>query len=347
MNESEALGFSGLVDLAARSFGGRALVASDEFFAAKENLLEPGRGRFIVGEYTDRGKWMDGWESRRKRRLPGHDYCIIELGQAGNVLGVDIDTHHFLGNHPPFASLDGVLAPRGSAPEALLEERWHELVPQAPLRPGSQNLLLSVNPAPVSHVRLNIFPDGGVARLRVYGRVVPNWSERRVDEMTAAQLAQVAPDAVDLAALENGGRALACSDAFFAPMHQLLLPGRAENMGGGWETRRKRVPGHDWIIIALGARGRPRLIEVDTNHYKGNFPEHCSLDTIDAAEETRITDLMESQAWVRCLKSQPLSADERHFFRDLESRSPATHVRLNIYPDGGVSRLRLWGTRDG
>jgi allantoicase len=347
MNEPEALGFSGLVDLAARSFGGRALFASDDFFAGKESLLEPGRGRFIVGEYTDRGKWMDGWESRRKRRLPGHDYCVVELGQQGSVLGVDIDTNHFLGNHPPFASLDGVLAPRGSSAETLLDMRWQELVPQAPLRPGSQNLLVSVNPSPVSHVRLNIFPDGGVARLRVYGRVVPSWDERRIDEVTAAQLAQVAPDAVDLVALENGGNALCCSDAFFAPMHQLLLPGRAENMGGGWETRRKRAPGHDWIIMALGARGRPQLIEVDTNHYKGNFPERCSVDTIDAPPGARITDLIASQAWVQCSRSEPLSAHQRHFFGDLESRAPATHVRLNIYPDGGVSRFRLWGTRDG
>jgi allantoicase len=346
MSEPEAIGFSGLVDLAARSFGGRALAASDDFFAGKENLLEPGRARFLVGEFTDRGKWMDGWESRRKRRLPGHDYCIIELGQQGNVLGVDIDTQHFLGNHPPFASLDGVLAPRGTAPEALLELGWQELVPQAPLRPGSQNLLVSTNTSPVSHVRLNIFPDGGVARLRVYGRVVPSWGERRVDEATALQLAEVAPDAVDLAALENGASALACSDAFFAPMHHLLLPGRAENQGGGWETRRKRMPGHDWIIVALGARGRPRLIEIDTHHFKGNFPERCSLDTIDAPAGARITDLIESQAWVRCLESEPLAADQRHFFRKLASEAPATHVRLNIYPDGGVSRLRLWGTRD-
>jgi allantoicase len=130
-------------------------------------------------------------------------------------------------------------------------------------------------------------------------------------------------------------------------MHQLLLPGRAEDMGGGWETRRKRGPGHDWIIVALGARGRPRLIEIDTNHYKGNFPERCSVDTLDAPPGSRITDLIASPAWVPCLKSQPLSAHERHFFKDLESQAPATHARLNIYPDGGVSRFRLWGTRDG
>jgi allantoicase len=346
MIENEGVGFTGLVDLAAKAFGGRALAASDDFFAGKENLLEPGRGRFIVDKFTDNGKWMDGWESRRKRR-PGHDHCIIELGKRGHVLGVDIDTNHFLGNHPPFASLDGVLAPRGASVETLAALSWRELLAQAPLRPGSQNLFVTSDPSPVSHVRLNIFPDGGVARLRVYGRVIPDWSERRIDETTRTELADTAPEAVDLAALENGGAALACSDAFFAPMHHLLLPGRADNQGGGWETRRKRAPGHDWLIIRLGARGRPRLIEVDTNHFKGNYPDRCAVDAIDAAPGTSITDLIASGDWTRWLEPVPLSAHQRHFFRAFQADAPVTHVRLCIYPDGGVSRLRIWGTRDG
>jgi allantoicase len=346
MIDNDGVGFTGLVDLAAKSFGGRALTASDDFFAGKENLLEPGRGQFIVDKFTDNGKWMDGWESRRKRRA-GHDHCIIELGKRGNVLGVDIDTNHFLGNHPPFASLDGLLAPRGASPEALAGLEWRELLAQAPLRPGSQNLFVTSDPSPVSHVRLNIFPDGGVARLRVYGRVIPDWSERRIDEATRVELAATAPDAVDLAALENGGATLACSDAFFAPMHHLLLPGRAANQGGGWETRRKRAPGHDWLIIRLGARGRPKLIEVDTNHFKGNYPDRCAIDALDAPPGTSITELIASDAWARWLEPVALSAHQRHFFRAFQVDAPVTHVRLNIYPDGGLSRLRVWGMRDG
>jgi allantoicase len=347
MMENEGVGFTGLVDLAAKSFGGRAITASDDFFAGKENLLEPGRGQFIVDKFTENGKWMDGWESRRKRR-PGYDHCIIELGQRGNVLGVDIDTNHFVGNHPPFASLDGVLGPRGSTAEALHHLPWVELLPQAPLRPGSQNLFVCRNAqVPVSHVRLNIFPDGGVARLRVYGQVLPDWSERRVDTVTATELAPVAPDAVDLAALENGGSALACSDAFFAPMHHLILPGRADNQGGGWETKRKRAPGHDWMIIRLGARGRPRLIEIDTNHFKGNYPDRCAIDAIDAPPGTTITELIASERWTRWLEPVAVSAHQRHFFHGLSADAPVTHVRMCIYPDGGVSRLRVWGVRDG
>jgi allantoicase len=348
MNEMQGVSLGGLVDLAASSFGGRAVAASDDFFAAKENLLEPGRGQFIPEKFTDQGKWMDGWESRRKRR-PGHDYCVVELGQRGTVLAVDIDTNHFLGNHPPFASVDGLLAPRGSPADALSSQSWHELLPQSALRPGSQNLFVTnlLTQEPVSHVRLNIFPDGGVARLRVYGRVQADWSERRLDAATESELATIAPDAVDLAALDNGGMALACSDAFFAPMHHLLLPGRAVNQGGGWETRRKRAPGHDWIIVRLAARGRPRLIEIDTNHFKGNYPDRCAVDAIDAPEGTSITELIASEGWTRCLEAASVSAHQRHFFRDLRADAPATHVRLCIYPDGGVSRLRVWGQRDG
>jgi allantoicase len=345
MSETSGASFTGLVDLAAQSFGGRALATSDDFFAEMSNLLLPGRGTFIPEKFTDRGKWMDGWESRRKRG-GGHDYCIVELGATGNVLAVDIDTHHFLGNHPPFASIDGVLAPRGTPPEVLRTSTWRELLPQAPLRPGSQNLFVTRDAEAVSHVRLNIFPDGGVARLRVYGRVQPDWSRRDLDERTRLELRGLAHDVVDLSALANGASTLACSDAFFGPMHQLILPGRAENMGGGWETRRKRAPGHDWIIVRLAARGRPRLIEVDTNHFKGNFPERCAIDACAVPEGARITDLINSEAWVRWLEPVPLAADERHFFRTFHADAPVTHVRLCIYPDGGVSRLRVWGERD-
>ncbi len=343
MNEASVASFTGLIDLAAASFGGRALGTSDDFFAGMSNLLEPGRGNFIVDKFTEQGKWMDGWESRRKRG-PGHDWCVVELGATGTVLGVDIDTNHFLGNHPPFASLEGTLAPRGTSLNELQARRWTELLAQAPLRPGSQNLFAPAVHAPASHVRLNIFPDGGVARLRVYGRVQPDWALREVDAETAPRLG---PDMVDLAAVKNGGLPLACSDAFFGPMHHLLMPGRAENMGGGWETRRKRGPGHDWLIIQLGARGEPQLIEVDTHHFKGNYPERCSIDALDAPPGTPITEIVKSDRWVTCLEPVPLSAHQRHFFNPLQASGSVSHLRLCIYPDGGISRLRVWGQRRG
>jgi allantoicase len=340
-----AAAFTGLVDLAAAAIGGRVVGASDDYFAAADNLIAPGRGIFIDGKFTDRGKWMDGWESRRKR-VAGHDWCVLELGAPGTAVGFDVDTHHFVGNSPAFVSIDGVHAPRATPLEALAALEWREILPQMPVRPDAQNLFAAIPGAPVTHVRLNIFPDGGVARFRVFGQVAPDWTPPALDEPSRAHVVE---GSVDLAAVANGALALACSDAFFGPMNNLLLPGRAENMGGGWETRRKRLPQHgtlhDWIVIRLAARGAISTIEVDTNHFKGNYPDRCALQGIDAPG-ARITDLIASQAWVPILPEAKLAADDRRFFTtEIVAHGPVSHVRLTIYPDGGVSRLRLWGTR--
>ena len=340
-----AAAFTGLIDLAALGLGGKVLGASDDFFASANNLIEPGRGVFVDGKFTDRGKWMDGWESRR-RRGPGYDWCVLALGAPGTVVGFDVDTHFFVGNSPAFVSIEGVHAPRGTALTALQGLEWTELLPQMPVRPDAQNLFAATPGTAVTHVRLNIFPDGGVARFRVYGRVAADWVEPAHDADTRRH---VPAGLVDLAALTNGGLALACSDAFFGPMNNLLLPGRAENMGGGWETRRKRIAlqgaAHDWILVRLGARGTVGVIEVDTHHFKGNFPDRCSIEGIDAPS-ARITDLIGSAAWVPLLPEVKLAADDRRFFSTGIVAHPAiSHVRLNIFPDGGVSRLRLWGTR--
>lgn len=324
--------FVGLVDLAADSMGGKAIVCEDDFFAGMENLTKDAPAIFLPDEYTERGKWMDGWESRRKR-VRGNDWCVVKLGAPGVVRGVDIDTAHFLGNHPPFASLEG----------SADGESWTTLIEPSPLRPGSQNLFTVLDSNVYTHVRLTLFPDGGVARLRVYGEVRADWSPND-DPAVPTKDAEV-----DLVAVRHGGLALACSDAFFGPMNNLIAPGRAVNMGGGWETRRRLGRPYDdrpdWILLRLGARGTLGLVEVDTNHFKGNFPDRCSIDGIDAPDAT-IPELLTSESWQRALGEQTLRAHERHFFRDeLETRGPFTHVRLWIYPDGGISRLRLFGTR--
>jgi allantoicase len=348
-SSSPAATFSGLVDLAAAGLGGRALGASDEFFAAADSLLQAGRAVFIAGKFTERGKWMDGWESRRKRaggHETAHDWCVLVLGAPGEVVGFDIDTQHFVGNHPSFASVEGLWAPDAAdgAAALLAREGWVALLEQSPLRPDTQNLFAAAPRGPVSHLRLNIFPDGGVARFRAFGRVHPRWDAApELDEETRAQ---VAPELRDLAALANGGLTLACSDAFFGPMNNLLLPGRPADMGGGWETRRRRGPGHDWILVKLGARGAPAVVEVDTRHFKGNFPDRCSLEAIDAPAGTRTTALVGSDAWRPLVAEAKLRADARHFFTVTARSSPVTHVRLNIYPDGGVARLRVWGRPD-
>ena len=340
--------FVGLIDMAADAVGGQTLSCSDDFFAGKENLLKPGRGVFLPDEFTDRGKWMDGWESRRKRHA-GHDDCIIKLGVRGYVRAVDIDTNHFLGNHPPYASLEATRAPQGSTADDLQACDWVELIAQSPLRPGSQNLFaVSAGDVAFTHVRLRIYPDGGVARLRVWGSPDPDWTATEIDEETRPHHQD---GEVDLASICNGGLALACSDAFFGPMNNLIAPGRAVNMGGGWETRRKRLPGNDWILVRLGAAGEVSLVEVDTNHFKGNFADRFALRGINAPG-AKITDLVSVGAyssdgpWQTVVPETSLTASHRHFFRDeVTLRGPFTHVRLDIFPDGGVSRLRVWGRR--
>jgi allantoicase len=320
----------GLVDLAAERVGGKALIANDEFFAEKENLLKPGRGVFIADKYTDRGKWMDGWETRR-RRTPGNDWCVVQLGLRGVIKQVDIDTNHFLGNHPPFASLDAVCLTTAfpSDAETLF---WTPILEKSPLNPGSQNLFPISSEQSWTHVRLNIFPDGGVARLRVYGIVVPDWSKVKPGEV------------IDLAAVENGGVPLACSDMFFSSMNNLIMPGRSENMGDGWETKRRRGPGHDWIILELGAPGAIQKIEVDTNHFKGNYPDSCSIEGCVAPGASAEELTTDKTRWSEILSKTKLQAHTRHFFeKELSPLDGCTHLRLNIYPDGGVSRLRVWG----
>jgi allantoicase len=327
----QAATFSGLVDLASERLGGKALLASDEFFAEKENLLKPGRGIFIPDKYTDRGKWMDGWESRRKR-VAGHDWCIIKLGFAGIIKGVDIDTNHFLGNNPSYASIDARVASDTINVEQFEQDSWTEILPKSPLRPGSQNLFNVANGNRWTHIRLNIFPDGGVARLRVFGEIVPDWSKVGKDDL------------IDLAFVGNGGSVVAASDMFFGNKENLIMPGRAANMGDGWETKRRRGPGHDWAILKLGKPGRIEKIEVDTNHFKGNYPDRCSIDALNAPNAVVDSLTWQEFQWTEILPQTKLQADKQHFFeRELKPLPVCTHVRLNIFPDGGVSRLRVAG----
>jgi allantoicase len=181
-----------------------------------------------------------------------------------------------------------------------------------------------------THLRFKIFPDGGVARLRVYGEVTPDWN----------RLKQIGGE-IDLAAVENGGVVLTCSDMFFGHRHNLIMPGRALNMSDGWETKRRRGPGHDWTIIKLGTPGHIKRLEVDTAWFKGNFPESCSLEAYDAVAMP-IENFHEAD-WKPVLPRTKLQAHTRHFFDDLLEGGRASHVRFNIFPDGGVSRLRVYG----
>jgi allantoicase len=326
--------FVQLTDLATEKLGGKVLFATDDFFAEKENLLKQGRGVFITDKYTDRGKWMDGWESRRKRAT-GHDWAVIELAAPGKIIGLDIDTNFFFGNHPPHASVEAanisdvsVVSDWGDA-----SIQWKEILPQSHLDAGSQNFFDISSNEIFTHVRLHIYPDGGVARLRVYGEVFRNWENVKADEV------------IDLASALNGAKAIACNDMFFSAMSNLTMPNRGANMGDGWETKRNRtLNNRDWVIIKLATAGMIENIIVDTCHFKGNYPDRCSIEGCNSNNDNDV--INNNIEWQKILLEQKLSADHEHEYKnEIVNPSSFTHIRLNIFPDGGISRLRLLGKK--
>ena len=320
--------FTRLVNLANPRLGAAVTTASDDFFADKARLIDPAEPVFIVGKYDDNGKWMDGWESRRKRGT-GHDHAIIKLGQPGVIAGFDIDTSHFTGNFPPAASIEACISDDDVPGETA---KWTELVPAKSLKGDSHHKVAANSDTPWTHLRLNIFPDGGVARLRVYGSVFKDWENA---DKTATY---------DLLAMENGGRGIIANDEHFGVLANITLPGKGLNMGDGWETRRRREPGNDWAILALGHVGEIERILVDTAFFKGNFPSGISIQGALVTDGTDDSLPVQSQFWQELLPQQPLSADGEHTFAtDVAKLGPISHIRMNIYPDGGISRLRLFG----
>lgn len=321
--------FTSLIDLASARLGGRVLFASDEFFASRHNLLKPGEAASVAGRFTPEGLWMDGWESRR-RRGPGHDWCVIELGRRGVVRGVDIDTSFFTGNFPERASIEACDAAAAVTPKTVDKLPWSSILSPVALAGNAHNRFPLTISRTVTHLRFHIYPDGGVARLRAYGVVMVDWKRRK--------------GLVDLAAMENGGRALLASDEHFGAKNNLLLPGRAPNMGEGWQTRRRRGPGHDWVIVRLGAPGHIEKVEIDTSHFKGNYPETAGLEAAFAPEAT-VDDFAGNRVtFAPLLPEQKLRPHRRHVIgKGLAKHEAVTHVRLKIFPDGGVARLRLFG----
>jgi allantoicase len=307
--------FRELPDLALRSVGGAVVHANDDAFAAKENLITPGRPAFDPTTFGSQGKVYDGWETRR-RRSPGHDEAIVRLGASGVVHGVVVDTAWFTGNYPPEVAVDGICAD-GVVDVADLRD-WQPLVPRTAVKGDTENAFAVESPRRVTHVRLRIFPDGGVARLRVHGEALPD-----PDLLDAL-------GTVDLAALEHGGRVVACSNAFYGSPNNLLLPGPARTMGEGWENARRRDDGNDWVEVALVAEAGLVLAELDTSWFLHNAPGWAAL-----------TGRTGEGATVELLPRTALQPDTRHRFR--VPAAPVTHVRMDVFPDGGLARLRLHG----
>jgi allantoicase len=319
--------FLEFVDLASERLGASVVAANDEFFGEKERLIASLPPVWKDGLYTDRGKWMDGWETRRRREA-GHDWCVIRLGASGIVRGVDVETTHFKGNYPEAFAID-VSDGAGPGFVAGSDAAWHEVLPRTRLKGDAHNLF-PIDRAPrASHLRLRIFPDGGVARLRVYGEVVPDWQRLRRRGQ------------IDLAAIEHGGIVVAASDMFFGHRHNLVMPGEPQSMAEGWETRRRRGGGHDWTVVRLGAAGTIERVEVDTRHFKGNAPGACSLEACAVPSRHPAGGEV---IWRELLPRTPLQPDARRTFEDELAVVPdVSYVRFNIFPDGGVARLRLFG----
>lgn len=348
-------GPASLVNLADRRLGAGVIAASDEFFGEKENLLRPGPPAARPGTFGHKGQVVDGWETRR-RRGPGEDYAIVRLGAAGVISEVVVDTTHFTGNFPAecavsacgtdgYPGLDGLLGPG---------TEWAEIVPRSRLAGDAENRFAVTDGRRFTHVRLAIHPDGGVARLRVNGEVIPD--PRLLDGLS-----------LDLVAAENGGTVTGASDRFYSPPENMIAPGLAAVMGDGWETRRRRGPGSDWAEFRLAAAGRIRQAVIDTSRFLGNAPAACTLLGRDAWEPgtasagpARGTHSRAdgeaggtgsgtgSGGWSELLPRTPLQPDTRHRFRlpGAAAARRVTHVRLEIHPDGGLARLRLPGELD-
>jgi allantoicase len=306
-----------LPDLALRSYGGSVIAANDEFFAEKENLITLGPATFRPATFGHKGQVYDGWETRR-RRTAGHDWAIVRLGLPGVVRGVVIDTSFFTGNFPPYAAVDGV-AVDGYPPaeEVATGAGWVPLVPRVELSGDGRNEFDVREPSRITHVRLSIYPDGGVARLRAHGEVIP-------DPRLWAGLS------VDLAALENGAVITGCSNMHYASPNNLIAPGLARVMGEGWETARRRDDGNDWVSVRLAGAGVVRLLELDTTHFKGNAPGTASVGGRHDGD------------WFELLPRTSLLPDTRHRFV-VEGEQVASELRLDVFPDGGMARLRAYG----
>jgi len=327
---------TGGVDLASARIGGETLSCSDDFFAEMENLIKPGRGIFIDDKFTDRGKWMDGWESRRSygrvhRRESSceFDWCIIRLGIKGIIRGFDVDTNYFRGNAPEFVSIEACI----SDVEPNADTNWQTVLKKTSVDAHSQNIFQINNNNAYSHIRLNMFPDGGIARLRVYGEAEVNRKQFIDGEL------------IDLAYVKNGGKALLVSDMFFSDKNNLIMPGRGKDMGDGWETKRRRDPGPDWSIVKLGNQGSIEKVIIDTCHFKGNFPDTFTLEGM-VSNSDNFSNGQQQGKWQPVIARTQLYAHREHLFINeivVDNQQSFTHVRLSIFPDGGISRMRIFG----
>jgi allantoicase len=324
------------LDLISAPLGSKILSFSDEYFAAAENLITPTPPVRKPGVFVHTGAWYDGWETRRHNTEPA-DWVVLRLGTAsGKVAGIEIDTAHFNGNHAPEIVVEGAFVTDEKEEEEVKKpgySGWETILAKQECGPSQRHgwLLDNITEKAYTHVRLLMFPDGGIARFRLYGVAVPVFPQD-----TSAVF--------ELSATVMGGVATSCSDQHFGTKDNLLLPGRGKDMGDGWETKRTRGEHVDWTIVRLGAKGEIDSIVVDTAHFRGNFPQKVQVLAGSFAKDPAHDD----KEWVEVLEPQKTGPDKEHVYKEelkeIKGRG-YTHAKLVIIPDGGVKRFRVFGKK--
>ncbi len=318
---------NGLIDLAQPRLGSKVIFKTDDFFASANRIINPSPAVFKEGLFDKNGKWMDGWESRRKR-TSGHDFLIIKLGKSGSINKVDVDTSHFNGNQPSMISLEGCY----SKSKNIKDLKWKTLIGKKKTKANSHHMFKSSSKSIFTHIKLNIFPDGGVARLRLYGSI--SKENNKFGNKT-----------INLASLLNGASVIACNNEHFGKAENILAPGKAKNMGDGWETRRRRDKGFDWLILNPINGKKIDKIEISTHHFKGNFPSHCSLQAAFVPNKKSSSSIIKNSVkWKFLLNKVNLSANKTHVFKNILMKNDKINfIKINIFPDGGISRFKIFG----
>ena len=327
MNKNKYIFLNGLIDLAQARLGSKVVYKTDEFFAPAKRIINPWPPVFKEGVFDKHGKWMDGWETRRKR-TKGHDYLILKLGKAGKINKVDIDTSYFSGNHPSKVSLEACYSKK-KLPNK--NDQWVKILKKKNTKANSHHFFNIKNKLTFTHIKLNIYPDGGVARLRIYGTIQ---GQKKFGNKI-----------INLASVLNGANPIACNNEHFGRAENILAPGKGKNMGDGWETRRSRGKNFDWLIIKCATKGKINKIQIDTHHFKGNYPNKCSIQAayLNGKMPSK-TIVNKSKKWKLLLNKVKLHAHKKHnFLNKLMKNKKINYIKINIFPDGGISRIRLFG----
>ncbi len=330
MNKSNYILLNGLINLAQSRLGSKIVYKTDEFFAPAKRIINPWPPVFKEGVFDKHGKWMDGWETRRKRGK-GYDYLILKLGSPGRISKIDIDTSYFSGNQPTKVSLQACFTQKKLPNKHL---KWTTILKKKPTKANSHHFFNIKNKSIFTHIKLNIFPDGGVARIRIYGsmKILKNFTGK----------------VLNLTSVLNGATPIACNNEHFGRAENILAPGMGKNMGDGWETRRSRGKNFDWLIIKCATAGKINKIQIDTHHFKGNYPDKCSIQAafIDKKISSRAI-VNNSKKWKLLLNKVKLHAHQKHNFKNnLMKDKKVNYIKINIFPDGGISRIRVFGKNE-